>query len=88
MDVEPPLEDIEAILQQPCDFQLASETSRRPVKDNHLLVLMPATVDGAPFTLNKLGELAKQRFPDNEVGYRMLGMQLVVSNSHMPLVGY
>ena len=71
MDSEPSLpEGIDSILQQPCAFQLDSEASPRRVKDNHLLVLIPATVDGAPFTLNKLGELAKQRFPDNEEGYR------------------
>ncbi len=71
MDSEPSLpEGIDSILQQPCAFQLDSEASPRRDKDNHLLVLIPATVDGAPFTLNKLGDLAKQRFPNNEEGYR------------------
>jgi NLR family CARD domain-containing protein 3 len=32
----------------------------RKVKDTHLLVLIPAAVDGAPFTLNLLGELVQR----------------------------
>ena len=46
----------------------------RKVRDTHLLVLMPATVDGAPFTLNLLGELIQR--PKNgghETKYRYYG---------------
>jgi hypothetical protein len=41
-----------AILDGPCPFW-----PDKQVKDTHLLVLIPATVGGVPFTLNLLGEL-------------------------------
>jgi NLR family CARD domain-containing protein 3 len=44
--------DIDAILDSACPFW-----PEKQVKDTHLLVLMPATVDGKPFTLNLLQEL-------------------------------
>jgi hypothetical protein len=44
--------DIDAVLGSPCPFWPGKK-----VKDTHLLVLIPATVDGAPFTLNLLGAL-------------------------------
>ena len=51
----PPLPaDIDKILNSPCPFW-----SGKQVKDTHLLVLVPATVDGIPFTLDLLGELIK-----------------------------
>jgi hypothetical protein len=40
------------ILDGPCPFWPSKK-----VKDTHLLVLIPATVGGVPFTLNRLGEL-------------------------------
>jgi hypothetical protein len=43
---------IAAILDGPCPFW-----PHKKVRDTHLLVLIPATVDGVPFTLNLLGEL-------------------------------
>jgi hypothetical protein len=43
---------IAAILDGPCPFW-----PDQLVKDTHLLVLIPATVGGVPFTLNRLGEL-------------------------------
>jgi hypothetical protein len=46
--------DIDAILQSRCPFW-----PEKQVKDTHLLVLMPATVNGKLFTLNLLGELIK-----------------------------
>jgi hypothetical protein len=50
---EPALpDDIEATLNAPCPFW-----PERQVKDTHLLVLIPATVDGVPFTLNLLRRL-------------------------------
>jgi hypothetical protein len=40
------------ILDGPCPFWPSKK-----VRDTHLLVLIPATVGGVPFTLNRLGEL-------------------------------
>jgi hypothetical protein len=51
----PPLpENIDEILSSRCPFW-----GGKLVKDTHLLVLVPATVDGIPFTLDLLGELIK-----------------------------
>jgi hypothetical protein len=51
----PPLpEHIIDTLNSACPFW-----TRKAVKDTHLLVLIPATVDGKPFNLNLLGELIK-----------------------------
>jgi hypothetical protein len=47
--------DMAAILDGPCPFW-----PDQLVKDTHLLVLMPATVGGVPFTLNGLGELIQR----------------------------
>jgi hypothetical protein len=69
----PPLpEHIVAMLNSPCPFW-----SGKAVKDTHLLVLIPATVAGDPFSLNLLGELIqrpggggrpiKYRFYDRDV---------------------
>jgi hypothetical protein len=44
--------NIDAILSSPCPFWPGKK-----VRNTHLLVLIPASVDGAPFTLNLLGEL-------------------------------
>jgi hypothetical protein len=50
---EPALpDDIEATLNAPCPFW-----PEQRVRDTHLLVLIPATVDGVPFTLNLLRRL-------------------------------
>jgi hypothetical protein len=46
--------DINQILNSPCPFW-----SGKKVSDTHLLVLVPATVDGNPFTLDLLGKLIK-----------------------------
>jgi hypothetical protein len=57
---------IDTILDGPCPFWPGKK-----VKNTHLLVLVPATVDGAPFTLNLLGELIQ--YPKNggyETKYR------------------
>ena len=53
--------DIDAILGAPCPFWGGST-----VRDTHLLVLIPATVDGVPFTLSLLGDLIRR--PKND-GY-------------------
>jgi hypothetical protein len=47
--------EMTAILDSTCPFWPG-----RKIRDTHLLVLIPATVDGAPFTLNLLGELIKR----------------------------
>jgi energy-coupling factor transporter ATP-binding protein EcfA2 len=47
--------DITQILDAPCPFW-----PEKQVKDTHLLVLMPATVDGEPFTLNLLAKLVQR----------------------------
>jgi hypothetical protein len=44
--------DLVQVLNSPCPFWTG-----KAVKDTHLLVLIPATVDGKPFSLNLLGEL-------------------------------
>jgi hypothetical protein len=46
--------DMVTILDGPCPFW-----PHKKVRDTHLLVLIPATVGGVPFTLNGLGELVK-----------------------------
>jgi hypothetical protein len=61
--------DIDAVLDGPCPFWPGKE-----VRDTHLLVLIPATVDGAPFTLNLLGKLIQR--PKNgghQTKYRYYG---------------
>jgi hypothetical protein len=51
----PPLPtNINEVLNSSCPFWPG-----KLVKDTHLLVLVPATVDGRPFTLNLLGDLVK-----------------------------
>jgi hypothetical protein len=50
--------DMAAVLDGPCPFW-----PHKKVGDTHLLVLIPATVGGVPFTLNWLGELIK--YPRN-----------------------
>jgi hypothetical protein len=47
--------DIDDILDSECPFWLG-----RKIRDTHLLVLIPATVDGVPFTLNLLKELIER----------------------------
>ena len=47
--------NIHAILTSPCPFD-----PTKTVRETHLLVLVPARVNGAPLTLNLLGELVKK----------------------------
>jgi hypothetical protein len=44
----------------------------KSIKETHLLVRMPKGL-----TLNKLGELAKEYFPNNRDGYRFIGSEIV-----------
>jgi hypothetical protein len=66
VDSAPPLpSDMAAILDGPCPFWRNDSNfwlsklffPNQKVRDTHLLVLIPATVGGVPFTLNLLGEL-------------------------------
>jgi hypothetical protein len=53
--VEPPFpSNIDQILQGPCPIWPG-----KTVQETHILVLIPATVNGNPFTLTSLGELIK-----------------------------
>ena len=70
---EPSLpENIEAILNSTAPFTLDGETTPQRIRDNHLLVLIPAKVNGESYSLTKLGELVKRYFPGNgnKEGYR------------------
>lgn len=49
--------NIEVILDRKAPFLLDGELSPRRVGDNHLLTLIPGTINGEDFTLDKLGEL-------------------------------
>ena len=63
--VEPPLPaNIEEILNEPCSFWPIKK-----VKATHLLVLIPNTVDGNPFTLNYLGELIQKPKSGHSIKY-------------------
>ena len=54
--IEPPLPaNIEKILNEPCSFW-----PDKKVKETHLLVLIPNTVNGKPFTLNYLKKLIEK----------------------------
>jgi hypothetical protein len=62
--VEPPLPpNIEQILSRPCPFTSTSRWnpfgSAKTIRETHLLVLVPQTVNGQPLTLQSLGELVK-----------------------------
>ncbi len=68
---EPALpENIEELLDGKAPFTLDGERTPQRIRDNHLLVLIPAKVNGKPFSLTKLGELVKRYFPGNKEGYR------------------
>ena len=64
--VEPPLPaNIEKILNEPCPFW-----HDKKVKETHLLVLIPNTVNGKLFTLNYLGELIQKPKSGHPTKYR------------------
>lgn len=64
--VEPPLpKDIEQILDSPCIFW-----PDKKVRDTHLLVLIPKTVNGEAFHLNRLGELIQSPNSGYKTQYR------------------
>jgi hypothetical protein len=61
--------DIDEILNSPCPFW-----PEKTVKDTHLLVLIPATVDGRAFSFDLLGELVKHAIGESRpTKYRFCG---------------
>ena len=87
---EPPLPPrIFDILNSPCPFW----ASRR-VRDTHLLVLIPSKIKWQgrwyDFTLDTLGKLIKQKFPDNKDGYRYYSPHAknAVGNEKLPGAPY
>ena len=66
IEAEPPLPaNIEQILNEPCSFW-----PDKKVKETHLLVLIPSTVNGKPFTLNYLGELIQKPKSGHSTKYK------------------
>ena len=63
--IEPPLpKNIEDILNSPCPFWPGKK-----VRETHLLVLVPQTINGKPYTINVLGELIKKPKVGNKSRY-------------------
>ena len=58
--------NLEEILHAKAPFLLEDEQASQRVRENHILTLIPAQVDGEPFTLDKLGSLIQPHFPDND----------------------
>ena len=66
VELEPPLPpNIEEVLNVPCSFW-----PNKKVKETHLLVLIPNTVNGKPFTLNHLEELIQKPKSGHSTKYR------------------
>ena len=64
--LEPPLPaNIEEILNEPCSFW-----PDKKVKETHLLVLIPDTVNGNPFTMNYLEELIQKPKSEHSTKYK------------------
>lgn len=64
----PPLpENIEEIWEGPCHI-----FPDKKVKDTHVLVYLPTTVDDKPLTLKTIGEIAKRFFLKSDKGYRYI----------------
>jgi len=71
--VEPPLPgNIFDILSSPCPFW-----PKKKVFETHLLVLVPKTVNGKPFTLRSLGELIKKPKDGNATKYEYVWVPLM-----------
>ena len=60
--------NIEKILNEPCDFWPSKK-----VKETHLFVLIPNTVNGKSFTMNYLGELIQKPKSGHFTKYRYYG---------------
>jgi hypothetical protein len=70
------------ILNQPCPVILGKK-----VGETHTLVLIPATVDGRPLTLNSLGALVKSKryFLDTEAGYKYKNPRIATEHGDKPV---
>lgn len=49
----------------------------KKIRETHMLVYIPSTLDGQPLTLKKLGEITKSYFPESERGYGFIWQLLV-----------
>ncbi len=68
VDPAPPLpSDFSDIWNGPCPIY-----SGKKINETHMLVYIPATIDGKPFTLKKLGEIAKRFFPKTGRGFEYI----------------
>ena len=79
---EPPLPaNIEEILNEPCPFW-----ENKKVKETHLLVLIPNTINGKPFTMNYLGELIQnlESGHSTKYGYYYNGAKEAVGDKSYP----
>ena len=101
--VEPPLpESALKVWNGECPYLLEDEASLQRVKDNHLLTLIPGTVNGQPFTLDKLGDLilanygghmaafvgnTNQELGGRSHGFYYYGEHLTNANRHEALPG-
>lgn len=68
----PPPKDIDKILNSPCPFSGDDGTK---VKDTHMLVLIPATVNGEALTLDRLQTLLQKPKKGAGIGYRHYWVQ-------------
>ncbi len=74
--IEPPLPpNIHTILESPCPFWPGKK-----IKETHLLTLIPATINGAPLTLNKLEELIQNPQQGHKAEYRYYNRD--IKNEH------
>jgi len=64
--------DIGKILKSPCPA-----FPGKRVGETHMLVRIPKTFDGKPFSLKTLGEIAKKHFPKTENGYRYMWSEVM-----------
>jgi len=65
LGVEPPLpKDIHTVLESPCPFW-----PYKKVKETHLLVLIPKTVNNQPLTLRYMGELVRSPIQGNKTQF-------------------
>jgi hypothetical protein len=81
VDPAPPLPpNFSDIWNGPCPI-----CSGKKISETHILVYIPATIDGKPFTLNKLGEIAKRFFPKNGKGYKYIWSNIVHELGDKPI---
>lgn len=73
VEEEPPLpRNIDQILESPCPF-----FKRKKVKETHMLVLIPSTVNGKPLTLNSFSILVKNIKAGNKTRFSHLWNHVV-----------